>query len=335
MKKKLLTLFGIMALLVAAGAAFILINKPVEDTQGVKSEDKLQVVTTLYPIYMAGLNITDQIDSIEVKSMTGLTVGCLHDYQLTTEDMKLISGADIMIINGGGMENFMDSVTENYPDLIIIDASEGIPKLNMMESEYGDEEHEGEEEHDDYGGLNPHVWLNPLLYINQIKNIEKGLLSYIETESSISDAEATRLMKAIEDNSDHYIEKITQLDNQLEEIKADSSRTSGELQSVIFHDSFAYLADRIGIQVAFTVPLESDTALSAGKIAEIIKEVRENKIEFLFTEQQYSDSIARQIEAETDAKVYIIDSVVTGDGTKDSYLRAMQSNLQVLQEALQ
>jgi zinc transport system substrate-binding protein len=88
------------------------------------------------------------------------------------------------------------------------------------------------------------------------------------------------------------------------------------------------------MKVAFTVPLDSDTALSAGDIAEIIKAVREDNIKYLFTEQQYNDSIAKQIEAETEAKVYIIDSAVTGDGSKDSYLKAMKNNLTVLKEAL-
>ena len=84
------------------------------------------------------------------------------------------------------------------------------------------------------------------------------------------------------------------------------------------------------MKVAFSVPLDSDTALSAGDIAEIINKVKQDNIKYLFTEEQYSDSIAKRIEAETGAKVYIIDSAVTGDGTKDSYLNSMQSNIDML-----
>jgi zinc transport system substrate-binding protein len=82
------------------------------------------------------------------------------------------------------------------------------------------------------------------------------------------------------------------------------------------------------------VEIESDTALNASEIADIIKLVQDGKVKLLFTELQYSDTIANRIEEETDAKVYIIDSGVTGDGSKDSYLKAMEHNLSVLKDAL-
>jgi len=101
---------------------------------------------------------------------------------------------------------------------------------------------------------------------------------------------------------------------------------------VIFHDSFAYLAKRLAMKVAFAVELEADTSLSAGDIATIIDEVKSDGIKSLFTESQYSDSIARQIGEESGAKVTIIDSAVTGDGNKDSYLNSMMSNIKVLRD---
>jgi zinc transport system substrate-binding protein len=332
MKRKLLLLLGIMALMAAAGAVFIILINPRNHTRRLNSLDKLQVVTTIYPVYMAGLNIADQIDEMEVKSLTRLNTGCLHDYQLTTEDMKMISEADVLIINGGGMENFIDDITDNYPHLTIIDASEGINKLSYVASDYVEE---GEEEGHDYGGYNPHVWLNPKLYIKEIENIQSGLINYIKSTDTERTADAADLIEKIEKNTQSYIKQVSDIDSQIDEIMDDFIPSSKEMKAVIFHDSFAYLADRISMKVAFTVPLDSDTALSAGDIAGIIKDAREQGIKFLFTEQQYSDSIARQIEEETDAKVYVIDSAVTGDGSKDSYIKAMQRNLAVLQEALQ
>ncbi|MBR3910052.1 MAG: zinc ABC transporter substrate-binding protein [Anaerotignum sp.] len=90
--------------------------------------------------------------------------GCLHDYELTISDMKLLENADVLIINGGGMESFLEQAMERYPDLIIVDTSHGIELLE--EEEHHHHEEETEEEHaehshgHDHEG-NPHIWLSP------------------------------------------------------------------------------------------------------------------------------------------------------------------------------
>jgi len=331
MKKKLLLLLGAMAVIAMIGAMIISISNKKTATQELAAEDKLQIVTTIYPVYMIGLNIADGVDNIEVKSLTKLNMGCLHDYQLTTEDMKIISKADILIINGGGMEGFIDDVKINYPELTIIDASEGVTMLPNTSEGFEIETDESESEH---GKYNAHVWLNPKLYVSQIENVRDGILTFIKKNNRNDDT----LLTAVDANAQTYIDKVNTLDSEIEASISDFSvlaKQADTNQVVIFHDSFAYLADRIGLNVAFTVPLDSDTALSAADIAKIIDEVKNGSIKYLFTEQQYSDSIAKQIEAETEAKMYIIDSAVTGDGSPDSYLNSMRNNLLVLQEALQ
>lgn len=351
MKKKSLLLLGIMLIITFAGAIIIsLANSKAVDVGS--NDKKLKVVATFYPVYLIGLNIAGQAEDIEVNSLTELNTGCLHDYQLTTEDMKLISDADVLIINGGGMESFMRDITENYPELDIIDASQGITMLKEDYESYGEEEASDESNaaaetaaEKEAGGKpgisngNPHVWLNPQLYIKQIENVRDGLVNYLTTSDTIPALKIDKLRQGIEMNAGTYIEEIIELDSELTDITDSlasvSDQTQNAPQAVIFHDSFAYLANRAGLRIAFTVPLDSDTSLSAGDIATIIDAVRQEDIKYLFTEQQYSDSIAKQIAAETGAKVFIIDSVVTGDGAKDSYLKAMRENLKVLKEALQ
>jgi zinc transport system substrate-binding protein len=404
MKKKLLYLISVMILITAVGTLMITLSTKNGDAQIVKSKDKIKVVTTFYPVYMIGLNLADQLDGIEVNSLTDLNTGCLHDYQLTTEDMKLISVADIMIINGGGMESFLEDIRINYPELVIIDASEDISLISSkdehtigediegsitegtvvvntssegevtgdsiegnkddkvhneeevnedQESSYDEGIHDEDEEnavkdsvdavelhdeedgdHDDHdhGEFNSHVWLNPKLYIQQIENVRDGLNKYLDMNKH------AELSDAISENAKQYINDILEIDREIEVILQESRNTTALANTtkkiVVFHDAFTYLADRAGIDVAFTVPLDADTALSAGDIAKIIDEVKEDNIKYLFIEQQYSDSIAKQISAETGAVVKIIDSVVTGEGSKDSYLKAMRDNLIVLEEAL-
>jgi len=352
MKKKLIGLLSVLAILTIIGIIIIYSSNGTSDSGNENNSNQIKVVTTFYPVYMIGLNLTNQTEGIEVNSLTELNTGCLHDYQLTTQDMKLISKADVLIINGGGMEGFLEDVTANYPQLTIIDATEGISMLpneaetqNTRETDSILQEQAGQNTSEDDNTsnnsdnpqekFNAHVWLDPKLYVQQIENVKNGLLDYLSVSES---SNATPLTESIETNAQTYIQKVLELDHEIEQIKKsildfNKDNPNGQ-QAVIFHDSFAYLANRVGISVAFTVPLDSDTSLSAGDIAEIIDEVKRDNIRYLFTEEQYSASIAKQIEAETAAKVYIIDSAVTGDHSEDSYLNAMNQNLEVIKQAL-
>lgn len=340
MKKKLLVLIGIMFVLSVGAAIMISFFDKRKELEPMEGKDKLRIMTSFYPIYMIGLNITEGIDEIELKNLTDLNTGCLHDYQLTTEDMRNISESDLLIINGGGMEGFLSDVMENYPELNIIDSSFGISMLHNGESAEEHEKHQSEgestdreltEEHD-HGEWNAHVWLDPALYIKQIENVRDGIVSYIESYRP-NDA---YLIQSVQGNAQTYIDQVAALDQKLTDyaMRHMSSKKGQEADSrkaVIFHDSFAYLANRIGMSVAYSVPLDSDTSLSAGEIAEIVQEVNRDNIRYLFTEEQFSDSIARQIAAETGATMYIIDSVVTGNGLRTSYIDAMEANLAILE----
>jgi len=307
-----------MVLITAVAAVFIAITKDSASDKEGAEEAKLKLVSTFYPVYLIGLNLFDNINEVEVKSLTDLDTGCLHDYQLTSQDMKNISQADILVINGGGMEAFLQDIEANYPDLTIIDASKGIEL-------YQD---------------NSHVWLDPALYIKQIENVRDAVISYLESNSSETVAyknlDLTKIRQKVTENAEAYIGRIKEIDLQLEEIKEKYLAAAGKnpAKAVIFHDAFAYIAKRIGMPVAYSIPLDHDTSLSAEEIAAIIDDVNNDEISYLFTEEQYSDSIAKRIEAETAARAYIIDSAVTGDGSKESYIEAMEKNIKVLESAL-
>ncbi len=371
MKRKLLLLISAMVLIAFAGGFIINIIKDSTAKESYKGERKINIVTTFYPIYLIGLNVADQIDSLEIKSLTQLNTGCLHDYQLTTEDMKLISNADMLIINGGGMESFLQDIRTNYPKLTIIDTTQGITMLDN-ESEHNDsgfevghdadeadknidhvanneanneakhnegEEHSHEHSDDhDHGEYNAHVWLDPVLYIKQIETVRDGIIQYVSDDEIAQGLDHTTLIRQVEENAGKYIDSVESLNHEMKQFQKSKQLGKTELnklpKAVVFHDSFAYLANKVGIEIAHTIPLDSDTALSAGDIAAIIDEVRQDNIRYLFTEQQYSDSIAKQIAEETNAKVYIIDSVVTGAANKDSYLNAMRANIKVIEQAI-
>lgn len=319
MKRKLLFLLVLMVIISTAAALFVAFaGKHAPAGKGGAEDTKLKLVCTFYPVYLIGINMFDNINEVEVKSLTELNTGCLHDYQLTTQDMKNISEADILVINGGGMEAFVQDIEANYPDLTIIDASRGIEL---------------------YQG-NSHVWLDPGLYIKQIENVRDAVISYLDSDNfkagGSGKQDTVNIRQRISKNAEAYISRVKEIDLQLENLKEKYMTAAGQKPAgaVIFHDAFAYIARRIGIPVEYSIPLDHDTSLSAEEIAAIIDDVNKDEIAYLFTEEQYSDSVAKRIEAETAAKAYIIDSAVTGDGSKESYIEAMEKNIRVLESAL-
>ena len=84
----------------------------------------IKITATFYPLYVSLLNITDGVEGIELSLLAPPDTGCLHDYQLTTKDMKKIENSNILVANGAGMEDFIEKILETKKDSLII-ASEG------------------------------------------------------------------------------------------------------------------------------------------------------------------------------------------------------------------
>ena len=265
------------------------------------------VVTSFYPMYIDVLNITEGVEGVKVVNMTKPQTGCLHDYQLTTEDLKTLESADVFVVNGGGMESFLDKVTSQQKNLKIIDASKS-DKINFLKD--GDEE-------------NPHVWLSVTYAIEQVKAIT----------SQLCEADPAH-EKQYRDNAMAYVEKLMNLREEMH----------GELDNlphkdiVTFHEAFPYLAKEFKLNIVSVVEREPGTEPTPKELEELIAQVKALPVKVLFTEPQYSPVAAETIARETGAKLYQLDPVVTGEAkpeAKDAYLNTMRENMKVLKEALQ
>ncbi len=291
-----------------------------------QNSSKRKIVTSFYPMYIITTNIVEGVDDIEIVNLTDYETGCLHDYQLTTSDMKKLENADTIIMNGGGMEGFVEEVFDSYPNVPIIDSSMGIPLLSGTGHDH-DHDDDHDEDDDDHGEdsheghnheYNAHIWMNMDHYIKQVENVAKDLSDLDPANSRI-----------YESNSIKYIEEIRQLQD---DYKSRLIKYK-DIPIIIFHDAFAYLADELGLNVVHIINMDENTHLSAGEIREIIDKINEHNVEVLLTEAQYSVSIAETISSETDSKVYIVDSIVSGTNTKDAYINAMRDNIEMLEKA--
>lgn len=272
-------------------------------------------VTSFYPMYVFTLNVAKDVPGVNVLNLAGESTGCLHDYQLKTRDMATLEDADALIINGGGMEQFMDKVIAQQPQLPVIEASAGI---EMLCSEDG-HEHEGHDHGHEHEALNAHVWLDPALAIRQVRNIADGL-------AGVDAANAQRYQQ----NAAAYITRIEALDSELKE----SLAPFAGCEIVTFHEAFDYFARAYGLQVAAVIAGDSGEEPSTRQIAKMCDLVSGLAVKALFIEPQYPAKSAETIARETGAAVYTLDPVVTGDGAMDSYETLMRENARVLVEAL-
>ena len=300
----------ILTIVFAASMLLTGCNNSAESNNSIESNNKLTIVTSFYPMYISTLNIVKDIPDVEVINMTAPQTGCLHDYSLSTKDLKTLSSADIFVINGAGMESFLDDVIDEYSDLKIIEASNGISLIE-------DTDHD-EHEHD----VNPHVWVSISKNIEEVSNIAKELSAFDPNHASEYEA-----------NADAYIAK---LENLRTEMHAALDNVNNK-DIISFHEAFPYFAEEFNLNIAGVIEVEPDSEPSAKEVENIISIINEKNIKALFTEPQYSSKIADTIAKETGASIYTLDPIVTGDANEDAYddyIVKMQENLNTLKEAL-
>jgi len=174
MQKRLFNVLFFLCLIIITGC-----NRA-ENTSAIPDKTQLVVVTSFYPVYISTINITKDVPDVKVINLTESFTGCLHNYSMTADNMKTIATADIFVVNGAGMEGFLDKVIKEQSDLKIVDASKDIELIkeehHHKHDEKSHEEDEHEKEHESHEctheEVNPHVWVSVSNLIKQINNIE-------------------------------------------------------------------------------------------------------------------------------------------------------------------
>ena len=257
-----------------------------------------KIVTSFYPMYIIALNLTNDVPNVNLHNMADNQVGCLHNYTLQTADLKKIENANVFIKNGLGIENFMDKVTQIYPNLNVIDASQS--DLNLIKDE--DE-------------LNGHVW-------NSIENYKKQV-SYIATELERINPENAELYS---ENARKYIEKIN---------KIDLYKTENDEYVISCNEAFEYLLQDANLKVIPVYTDHDESSLSSGIISKVINEAKEKQVKAIVIDEQDDIKNAEIISKETGAQIIKLNSNLYGENDKDSYLNAMKSNFDILRKTFE
>ena len=299
--KKNKYVFVLVMLVVITVVSGLLTNIYVSESSSKQEEQTLTVVTSFYPMYIAARNVIGDTDGVHLQNLSEPQTGCLHDFQLTPEDMKLLSKADVFIINGGGIESFMKDVAKSYPDLTIIEASEGIDLL----------EDEGEE--------NAHAWMSVATYEEQVNHIAEGLIAADEKNAS-----------DYQKHADAYTVKLDALKERQQKV----AEKIKEQSVILFHEAYDYVADDYGLNVAYVLDLDEERQVSAGEVADVLAAVRDDQVKYILAEELYGKSMGDTVEKETDAKVIYLDALNRGDYDADSYIKGMSANIDLIEQYL-
>ena len=303
-----------------------------------EADDMLTVVTSFYPMYIAALNIVDGVEGVRLENLSEPQTGCLHDFQLTPEDMKLLSTADVFVINGGGIESFMSDVAKAYPKLDVVEACEDVVLLSEDDADSDhdhdheadtesdsdhDHDHEADAESDsahdhDHGDENAHAWMSVPRYRTMVQTIASRLA---EKDAKHADEYYA--------NAKAYDAKLAVLEEKINSLK---SLTNGQ-NIIIFHEAYAYVADDFSMNACYLLDLDEERSVSAGEIKQVIGAIKDDGVSVILAEELYGKSMGDTVSRETDVHVIYIDPLNRGEYDKDSYLDGMEHNIELIKEA--
>lgn len=268
-----------------------------------------QIAATTLPVYEFTARLCDGT-SLTVTQLVTESVSCLHDYSLNVRQVRAAEAAELIVISGAGLEDFMTDLLHGKD---VIDSSAGI---TLIESGHEHSHAHGEESHEEHHHEeDPHIWLSPENAKTMAQNICAGLCTQYPQDRGIFEQNLTGLLADLDALQTYGEEQLAAL----------SCR-----ELITFHDGFAYLAESFDLEILEAVEEESGSEASAAELIHLIKEVQHHNLPAIFTETLGSVSAAQTIAAETGAKIYALNMAMHGE----SYFDAMYHNIDTLKGAL-
>ena len=239
-----------------------------------------------------------------------------HTLQLTPGQIAAIASADLVVLNGGGLEAaYNDTVQQNLRGELLV-LTDGIAlepfTAGFSHQEHAEEDAEGEDEHD---AVDPHFWLDPERAIVALESIRNTLAVLDPDGADFYTTNATR-----------YIESIRTTDA---ELRATIAVLPPERRLLVsFHDAYGYFARHYGLEIIGFVVERPDSEPSAGDVAALVTIMRERSARFIFQEPQYDARIVEQVARESGAAVRTLYAQPTGDAP--TYLEMLRANAYAL-----
>ena len=273
-------------------------------TSPLKAAERLNVVASFSILADFVRNVGG--DRVNLTTLVGAD-GDVHVYTPAPSDAKRIADAKLVIVNGLGLEGWLPRLVQSSgAKAIVVTASAGIASLKLG------------------SGADPHAWQSVPNAKAYITNIANALAAAAPDDAEIFRGQA----KA-------YLEKLEELDR---EVRVAVAKIPPERRKVIStHDAFGYFAAEYGIRFIAPLGVSTETEPSARDIADIVSQIRAQRIPAVFLENISDDRLIRRIASETGAKVggtLISDSLTDEKGPAPTYIDMVRHNIKALTSAL-
>ena len=203
--------------------------------------------------------------------------------------MVTLSGADALLVNGAGMESFLPVVTGAYPDLPVIDATNGLPFISESDVVEIGEAEEGET-------VNSHLWLDPQRAAGMAANLADGLVKILPDHE-----------QQIMDNLEAFRDRLQALDDTIREETASIDR-----KVIIFHEALPYFAEACGLTPAAIVNKEPEDSLPTAQLAAVSKLIGAEERMPLILKSAEEDPAVNTLVNETGVPVCELDPMTSG-----------------------
>ena len=327
--KRLLSFFLLSAVaLVAAACSGGDTDK--ESTSN-KEEDALSIYTTVYPLQYFAERIGG--DHVDVSSIYPPGAN-EHTFEPTQKDMMALADADLFFYIGLGLEGFVEkaktTLANEQVKLVATadDVSEELLHISTghVHAEGDGHDHEGEESHEEGEAHehDSHVWLSPI--------ISKDLAAVIKDE----------LVTAMPEHEEVFTENYDALAVELDDLNADfeaMAKNASKKTFFVSHAAFGYIAGHYGLHQVPVAGLNSQSEPSQKELMKIVDLAKEEKIKYIFFEQNVSSNLTEVIQKEVGAETMTLHnlSVLTPEDVAngETYFTLMNKNMEALKTALQ
>ena len=237
-----------------------------------------------------------------------------HNFEAAPRDIAAVAEAQLLFVNGAGLERFMQRLIENAGgEARTVPLSDG---LDLITASPDDDEH---------GGFDPHVWLDPGMVAGWVPLVEQSL-------SELDPANAATYKK----NASRYLEELQQLDSWI--VEQVSQIPQAERKIVADHLVFAYFARRYGFeQIGAAVPAFSTLAEpSAQELAALEDKIRQGGVKAILVGSTVNPALSERIARDTGIQVVPIysGSLSPPGGPAATYLDFMRYNVNAIVQAL-
>jgi zinc transport system substrate-binding protein len=286
---------GLVVLLILALSACATPVAPAE------TDSRPPVVASILPLTDFARQVGGDRVSVETLIPPGASP---HTYELTPAQLRAVSRARVLVLNGVGLEYWADKMISaaHNPNLVVVTTAEGLDVI-------AGDEHEA--------GGNPHVWLSPLNAIHQVEMIRDALI--------LADPAGVDEYRA---NADRYISELRALDRDIRATVA----TFSSRKFIAFHAAWVYFTRDYGLEQAAVIEATPGKEPSPAEVAEIVKTAKAIGAQAIFAEPQFSSKAAEVIAEESGAQVLFLNPL--GQPPDYRYIDLMRYNLNEMSKAL-